>query len=99
MVISPEMMGILYSEYDIEFIAHGYEGVENQLYVEAMDTHFVVRPIEGEPDWDLLIMKLERYKRGYHRDIRRVDFESLSTSARMILRVWRFLDSLSRRLS
>ena len=98
MVIGPEMMGILYSEYDIEFIQNGYQGVENQIYVPAMDTYFVVRPFEGKPDWDLLLMKLERYKRGYRRDIRRVEFEPLSTSARMILRVWRFLDSLSRRL-
>ena len=99
MVISPEMMGILYSEYDIDFIAHGYQGVPNQLYVEAMDTHFVVRAVEGEPDWDILLMKLERYKRGYRRDIRRVEFEPLATPARVILRVWRLLNSLSRRLS
>ena len=84
-------------EYDIEIFAHGYQGVPNQLYVEAMETHFVVPPFQGKPDLELLELKLERHKRGYTRGIRRVVFEEPSAWQRLILGVWRFLKYMSRK--
>ena len=73
--ISLDSVNFLQNEYDIEYIGIGLKGVPNQLHVEAMDTLFVVEPFRGEPDWELLELKLERYKRGYRRDICRIYLE------------------------
>ena len=65
----------LYDEYDIDMLGWGLRDADHEIYVKAMGTEFFIPPFRGYPDWELLELKLERYKRGYRRDIRRVFLE------------------------
>lgn len=60
-----------FEHYRIRALVIDYHGVRNQLCAEAMGIRFVVEPFNGKADWELLFLKLERWKNGNKRDIRR----------------------------
>ena len=61
-----------FQHYGIRALAIDYHGVPNQLCAEAMAIRFVVPPYNGKPDWELLLLKLERWRNGNKKDIQRV---------------------------
>lgn len=69
----------LFETYHIRCLAFDFHSVPSQLYAEAMNTRFVVPPFEGKPDWELLLLKLERWKNGNKKDIERMATCPIST--------------------
>ena len=67
-----ETLQTLMERYRIRCLAVHYQQTPNLLYAEAMGTRFFAQPHKGEPDWELLLLKLERWKNGNFRDIHRV---------------------------